>query len=113
LLAELTGTSFTSLTDQFFDRGNFFRTQFLPGVSCQHIVVLGSLDENAELAVWGWCFDVHDLRVEKVDNNQGSGRMRGRFPDFVVGKDAAAVRAKANDIRAANGQVHGARYQPY
>ena len=116
VLAELTGTSPTFLTDQFFDdRANFFRTQFPPNVSPQHVVVLASLDENAEHEVWQWCVDVHRLRVEKIDNNRGSGRLRGRFLDFVVGKDAAVVHAKANEIRAANGEVRGGarRYHAY
>ena len=112
LLAELTGT--VSLTDEFFaDPDNFFLTHFPVGVSRQHIVVLTSVDENAEHEVWEWACDVHRLRVEKVYNDRGRGRMRGCFPDFVIGQDAIAVRAKANEIRRENGVTGGMRYQPF
>ena len=94
-MAELTGVD--SLTDQFFnDSHTFFRTHFPMGVSNQHVVVLTSVDEVAENQIWEWACDVYRLKVEKVDNDRGRGRMRGCFPDFVIGKDAYAVRAKVD-----------------
>lgn len=97
------------MTDQFFDdRVNFFWTQFPPGVSRQHVVVLGSYDTIAEHEVWDECVDRRGLCVEKVENNNGRGRNRGRFVDFVVGVDRTCVRAKANELRGAD-----TRYNPY
>lgn len=107
LLAELTGVS--SLTDDFFaNPDEFFLTHFPANVSHSHVLVLTNVDENAEHEVWEWAYDVHRLMVEKVDNDRGRGRMRGCFPDFVIGKDAVAVRAKANQIRQENGMAGGA-----
>jgi len=111
-LAELTGA--TSLTDDFFDDPHtFFRTHFPVGVSLQHVVVLKNVDEIAENQVWEWAVDIHRLRVEKVDNDRGRGRNRGRFPDFVIGKDARVVRAKAKEIRQENLGGAGRRFRPY
>ncbi|KIM35559.1 hypothetical protein M413DRAFT_14485 [Hebeloma cylindrosporum] len=112
-LARLTGAN--SLTDEFFDHPpTFFRNHFPLGVSPQHVVVLMNVDEVAENQVWEWACDTHKLKVEKVEKDRGRGRDRGRFPDFVLGKDARRVREKAQEIRRENGAgAAGARFRPY
>ncbi|KIM35555.1 hypothetical protein M413DRAFT_347678 [Hebeloma cylindrosporum] len=83
-LAELTGAN--SLTDEFFEHPpTFFRNHFPLGVSPQHVVVLMNVDEVAENQIWEWACDMYRLKVEKVENDRGRGRDRGRFPDFVLG----------------------------
>jgi hypothetical protein len=102
------------LTDEFFDNPNaFFLTHFPAHAPHDHVIVLNSVDEIAENQVYEWACDVHRLRVEKVENDRGRGRMRGCFPDFVIGKDVRAVRAKASQIRQENGMVGGVRFGPY
>jgi len=102
-----------TLADDFFDNPRaFFRTHFPTGVSSQHVVVLESVDDMAEIQILNWACDVYGLLVEKVDNDRGRGRNRGRFPGFVIGKKIRAVRAKADEIRRENGPG-GARFRPY
>jgi hypothetical protein len=90
----------------------FFQTHFPPGVPLQHVVVLKNFDTIAEHEIYEWACDLYRLRVEKVDNNRGRGRNQGRFADFVVGKDAREVRAKADEIRREN-EVGSVRFRPY
>lgn len=46
---------------------------------------------------------MYRLRVEKVEKDRGRGRDQGRFPDFVIGKNGRAVKAKAEKIQRENG----------
>ena len=76
--------------------------------------MLKNVDEVAENQVLEWACDVYRLRVEKVENDRGRGRDRGRFPDFVIGKNGREVRAKAEEIQRENGiGAPGARFRPY
>ena len=62
-----------------------------------------NVDEVAENQVWEWACGVYRLRVEKVEKDRGRGRDQGRFPDFVIGKNGRAVKAKAEKIQRENG----------
>jgi hypothetical protein len=73
-----------------------------------------NVDEIAENQGLEWACDVYRLRVEKVENDRGRGRDRGRFPDFVIGKNGRAVRAKAEEIQRENDiGASNARFRPY
>jgi hypothetical protein len=102
------------LTNDFFNNpAVFFRTHFPTNISSQHVVVLSDVDAIAENQVYEWACDAYGLMVEKVENDRGTGRNRGRFPDFVIGKDIRVVRAKANEIRRENAGLGGVRFRPY
>ncbi|KDQ11449.1 hypothetical protein BOTBODRAFT_67989 [Botryobasidium botryosum FD-172 SS1] len=95
LLAELTGHA--ALTDEFFaDQAAFFRTHFPPGAPYNHVIVLTKFDKEEE-GLLEWACGVYDLQAERVDKGAGNGRA-ARFPDYVVGRSRAAVRAKAEEI---------------
>ncbi|PPQ76459.1 hypothetical protein CVT26_012895, partial [Gymnopilus dilepis] len=112
LLADVTGL--TSLTDDFFtDPRAFLRKHFPPTAPRTHVVVLMGVDtaSDCEVDVYEWACDVFKLRVEKVENNRGRGFNRGRYADFVIGRDPGSVRAKAEEIRAGNASASGARFR--
>ncbi|KAF9073222.1 hypothetical protein BDP27DRAFT_1360430 [Rhodocollybia butyracea] len=97
VLAQLMGR--TTLVDQFFDdTANFFATH-LPLQNS--VVVLENVDEdNLEIGVYEIACDRYGMRVQKVPRPFNL-RGRGSYPtaDFVIGKDAFLVNAKASELR--------------
>lgn len=104
----------TSSTDEFFDHpATFFRKYFFqPNIPHDHTVVLMSVDVEAEVGVYEWACDMYRMYVEKVESNRMTGRNRGRFNDFVIGRGLRTVQAKAEEMIRSN-TARAGRFRPY
>ncbi|PPQ76493.1 hypothetical protein CVT26_012359 [Gymnopilus dilepis] len=117
LLAELTGA--TTPTDDFFAHPNTFFSKYFPrDAPRDRVILLLAVDKGGEDDVWSFARDMYKFEVVRVERwvderGRGLGK-RERISDFVIGRDAKAVKMKAEEVRQDGVDAAArARYRPY